>query len=88
MREQKEIDQMIAAVKRQRAAIPQMNYFGDDNWEVIDAQLEILASPNLHDEDDLYEQYDEDVASNIRIIFDWLDGAVEHDEIVDDEHWQ
>jgi len=53
---QEEINRMKEALGRQRDALPERSKFGDPNWEIIDAQLEVLDGAYL-DEDAVYARF-------------------------------
>ena len=52
-RTQKEIDRQINGLKEQRRLLPNFTLFGDNNWEQIDAQLDVLEGKKTPD--DFYE---------------------------------
>lgn len=96
-RTQEEINNMKAAIARQRERLPERNVFGDNNWEKLDAMVAVLDDPLLWDNDAIFDRYggdntaddyderDDELANELLQIVDWLDGQIEADEIVDDD---
>lgn len=82
-----EIERMKKALLLQKEKLPQYSIFGDDNHLLIDTQIEILEGKIL-DEYEIYnreEEFGEGKASDICMIFDWLNGSFDDEEIVDEE---
>jgi len=53
-----QIDKMIGLLKIQRTMLPAVSFFGTNNWNVIDSQLDVLAlakSGHFPSQDDLDE---------------------------------
>ncbi len=36
-----ELDKLIAVLKAEKQSYPEYSYFGDPNWKIVDAQIEI-----------------------------------------------
>lgn len=36
-----ELDQLIEVLRREREEVPRYSFFGDDNWRIVDAQIQI-----------------------------------------------
>ncbi len=97
MKTQIEIDAIKLALARQRDSLPNYSAFGNNNWERIDGQLEVLNF-ELTDEDAVYARYggdasaedydpvEDEIANDIRMALDWLNGDLPDNELVDDEH--
>lgn len=83
-RSQEEIDNLISLFRRLRNKMPEYNYFGDNNWKVIDTQIDILNG-EINDEDEVYdieESLGEMGLSNALEVFQWLDGEIESDNLI------
>jgi len=88
---QREIKIMILALEKQREALPEFTAFGDNNWEKIDYQIDILKGVSeFSDADDVYDREDElgDATSEIAAAFEWMEGTVDNDSLVDDEYYE
>lgn len=75
MRTQEEIERQIEGLKKQKESLPEYNFFGDNNWEMIDAQIEILNGADIDEYCDR-EDYVESGATNA---YDWLTDENEDD---------
>ena len=81
---QEQINAEIAELKRIRPLIPQYTAFGDNNWDKVDAQIEVLENALSDIDIDNRTQADEDdddeskwsleVAGNAREACDWMFG--------------
>lgn len=82
---QKDIDTMILALEKQKAALPRFNIFGNDNHLIIDTQIEILQK-KITSEDAIWDREEEfgDSTSDVVQAFDFLKGW--DVELVDEEH--
>lgn len=84
-RTQAEIDRQIEGLTKMKETLPRTSFFGDDNWEKIDAQIAVLkgeATPDdyyvdEHSED--YEDGDNDVWSDAEKAENWLNGEETED---------
>lgn len=88
MRTPEEIARMKRALKKSRSTLPEYSMFNDPNHEKINMQLDILSG-RISDEDEVYDAEEENgwpegTASDIRMIFDWLEGDCDPDEITDE----
>lgn len=78
-RTQAEIDKMISKLKRIKTKIPETNFFGGNNWAVIDTQIDVLEDI-IPDEEELYDMQDngeideEQVSAGLDAI-EWLNGS-------------
>jgi hypothetical protein len=69
MRTQEEIDRQIEGLEKMKESLPERNYFGENNWLPIDAQIDILNGADYEDYAD--EEYSiESAADKAR---DWMD---------------
>jgi len=79
----KQIDAEIKKLKNVKPRVPHANYFGDDNYEKIDAQITVLQEGLT--ENDVYDRFDDpeepdktcDLVSNARDAAMWLIGEAE-----------
>jgi len=87
MRSQEEIQTVVQALQELKPIIRRKAFFGDDNWEKIDAQIYVLQEDI--DEDEIFDRYTKDDDLDIRdAAFDayaWKTGDDEIDLILD---WQ
>lgn len=89
-RTEAEIDSMKVKLREAKSKLPPYSAFGDPNHKIIDYQLDVLNGL-LVDEDEVWdlEESDSDMTSeacsSVRMIFDWVDGDIEADEIVDED---
>lgn len=80
-----EIQRQIDGLKAMKKELPETTFFGDNNWERIDAQLDIIEC--LKDADDFYidetsdeyEEGDNDIYFAAVDAENWLDGEKEDD---------
>lgn len=85
-RTQEEINEMISQIEKQKENVPEFSMFGDNNWEVFNAGIDVLQ----HDisDDEIYDTYDEDEDSEIinyaLSVRAWLDGADNTSELIED----
>lgn len=96
-----EIQEMISKCQQLRKGIPHFSFFGDDNWENIDKQIEALNDCLSKDEDEIkgnlstilnaYEDEDgestgDDWMENPTVqVYDWVLGNTEDDLVTDDD---
>jgi len=69
MRTQQEINFQIEGLKEEKKSLPRESVFGDDNWAIIDAMLDVLEGKEVFDED-----YNIDVEYAANEAEDWLNG--------------
>lgn len=85
MRTDQEIKKEIAKLEKLKEVLPEYNFFGDNNWIIIDAQIDILNEEIL-DEDEIYDREDEfgdTGVSSVLEAFQWMEGEIE--TLVDDD---
>lgn len=75
-----EISKMITNLEKLRKKLPHHNFFGDDNWGLIDAQLSILKEEKTYDDYENEEYNIESAANNIK---EWMEGSLADEEIID-----
>lgn len=75
-RTQQEIDVQVAALKLERATLPERGMFGE-NWKMIDAKVAILEG--RFDEDltaeESMDEYGDMGTSDLELTEAWLDGS-------------
>lgn len=85
IRTQKEIDRQINGLKEQRRLLPNFTLFGDNNWEQIDAQLDVLEGKQKPDDfyvdesSEDFEDGDNDLYFAAVQAEGWLDGSDNED---------
>lgn len=82
---QEEIHQLVHLLENEKTILPEFTIFGSNNWKEIDIQIECLKG--IHTEDDIYdmEETEDDInVHNIVNIFNWMNGEIDNNEIVDD----
>lgn len=85
MRSEQEISKEVAKLEKLKTVLPEYNFFGDNNWAVIDAQIDILKEEIL-DEDEIYDREDEFGETGISQVleaFQWMENEIE--TLVDDD---
>lgn len=77
---------MVAALKRQRAALPKHGMQGD-NHRRIDEQIAIIEGRSTVDftAPETEEEFGEEGASELQLALDWVNGSAV--DLVDKEHW-
>lgn len=67
MRSQEEIQTVVQALQELKPTVRRKTFFGDDNWEQIDAQIWVLEKDI--DEDKIFDRYadEEDKDDNLAI---------------------
>ena len=72
-----QVQQEIAALKEIKPRVRRYTFFGDDNHDAIDAQIETLEQG--YDEDDLDREWEEDehIYQSAREALDWKNGYAE-----------
>lgn len=71
MRTKEEIDRQIDGLNKMRSNLPEYSRFGDNNWENIDAQIDVILGVTTLDD------YDESKGSLFSAAMDaerWRDG--------------
>lgn len=80
-----EIARQIQGLKKDRERLPEFSMFGGNNWEKIDAQLDVLEDKKDPDDfyvdenTDEYEDGDNEVYFSAQEAKDWLDGSTDED---------
>lgn len=71
----KEIKKQIEGLKKMKKTLPEFSFFGDNNWDGIDAQLDVLEgmkeAEDFEDDDEIYS-----LASQAE---EWLNGERDED---------
>lgn len=75
MRTQEEINRQIEGLKKMKENLPETNFFGDNNWEVIDAQIDILQGGDYED----YQEADYAIEAAAYDATGWLEGDIDED---------
>jgi hypothetical protein len=77
MRAPEEKQEMVRKLQEQKKTLPEFNYFGDNNWEKIDAQVDVIngKDPDSFEDDEVFMSASE--ASQ------WLEGKIE--DLIDEE---
>ncbi len=81
--QEKEIE--ILRLKKLKKALPEFSFFGDNNWAVIDVQMDVIEE--VIGEDEIYEREDELGADGLNSALDaleWLNGE-RSESLVSDE---
>lgn len=69
------IKHQINLLKLQRQSIPERSFFGDNNHQTINAQIEILEEALVLDANDLHELWDASIDEGDKDVlqtYDWL----------------
>ena len=80
MRTPEQIQRQIDGLLAMKTWLPQNSLFGDDNWRIIDEQVQILKGESTFEE--LENVYDEDEESSPCSLWDaegWLEGEIDED---------
>lgn len=75
MRTKEEITRQIEGLEKMKESLPETNFFGENNWLPIDAQLDILKGGSYED----YEDEEYHIESAALKAQDWLDDENEED---------
>jgi len=92
MRTKEEKDQMVEAIKRQKADLPEFSMFGDANWEQADAQIRVIQEDLNEDEirdewDDTEDDEDDNgVVSAALDAESWMLGDMDSEDLIDSEY--
>ena len=75
MRTEEEKQRQIEGLKRERETLPEISFFGDNNWEPIDAMVSMLMGLTS------YQDYEDvsNVESEAYRCQSWLDGNTDED---------
>jgi hypothetical protein len=80
MRTAEEIEKQVLGLQKMKSTLPKVNFFGDDNWEKIDAQVAVLKGEKTADEF-IEEDSDEEneVYADALQAEEWLHGETDND---------
>jgi hypothetical protein len=88
VRSQEEINKEKEKLKKLKKTLPEFSFFGTNNWQIIDVQLDIIEGI-IDDEDEIWdrkEELGEDEVNQIVEAFQWLNGEIDsltgEDEVV------
>lgn len=76
IRTSKEIQDKIDKLVNERNNLPEYNFFGDNNWVIIDTEIDILEG-KIIDYDEIYDMEDdlgESGVSDCITALDWVNG--------------
>ena len=76
MRTQKEKQRQIEGLKNQKKTLPEFSFFGDNNWNTIDAMISMLMGITSYED---YEDDEPNVELEAYRCKNWLDGDIEED---------
>lgn len=85
MRTKEEITKQIEGLKLMKEKLPEFSFFGDNNWEQIDAQLDILEltkEPGDFYIDETSEEFEDGnngVYNEAEKAEQWLNGEIDED---------
>lgn len=90
MRTHEEKKEVIEALEAQKKILPEYSGFGTPNHKIADAQIQVI-SQDMDDEEitkEWGEEYDEeglpnDVAIGAMEVYNWLEGELETEDIID-----
>ncbi len=86
-----EIERQINGLKAEKETLPEFSFFNDNNWERIDAQLDVLEGLKEPDDfyidetSDEYEEGDNEVYFAAVAADEWMDG-LRKDDLFDNEN--
>jgi hypothetical protein len=84
-RTEEEIKRQIDGLKKMKETLPEHSIFGNNNWEAIDAQLDILEGKKekedfyINETSDEYEDGCNDIYFEAEKAESWLDGETNED---------
>ena len=75
-----DIQKAIGLLNKQKADLPEYSFFGDNNWALVDAQLDLIEGDE--DYDTVLKNYDltDLQESELYTARKWLDGAIDNEE--------
>lgn len=82
MRSTEEKEKMVSDLKKLKETLPEKNFFGEENWKQIDAQIELIES-NGDKTAEYFESADDNVYNAVADVESWLEGNMEAEDIVD-----
>lgn len=80
MRTAEEKQKAIEDLKRLKNKLPEFSKFGDENWKIIDLQIDIVEE-RITDDDELYDLEDEEEFEDVSILIDTLEWVNGNDDI-------
>lgn len=75
MKTQEQINAQIEGLQKMKESLPEFNFFGENNWLPIDAQIDILNGGDYED----YQDEDYSIESAADKAKDWLESDYEED---------
>jgi hypothetical protein len=94
MRTEQEIERQIKALKKMKSRLPEINGFNENNWERIDAQVDILSGRRRvadfvapYDAEQDEDETDEGLESAVLEAEAWLMGH-SNDDLSDEEDFE
>lgn len=82
MRSTEEKEKMVSDLKKLRNNLPEKNFFGEENWKQIDAQIELIES-NGEKTAEYFESADDNIYNAVADVESWLNGDMEAEDIID-----
>lgn len=76
MRTPEEIEKQVLGLQEMKKTLPQINFFGDDNWEKIDAQISVLKKEKTIDD---FDEEEEELYNSVAMADEWLCGFYNED---------
>lgn len=86
MRTEIEKQEMISKLENLKKILPEFSFFGDNNWNQINAGIDVIQ--NDLDSDEIYDKYEyeyefeSDVVDYAQVVRDWLDGVDNESKIL------
>lgn len=81
MRTNQEIAQQIEGLEKMKASLPETNFFGDNNWEPIDAMIAVLNGESYL----LFDDEEPAIESAAYEANEWLKGKTDDNLYEDDD---
>lgn len=78
-----EIDRAVLGLEELKKTLPEFSFFGDNNHEAIDAQIEVLKDGSMDDQDiydKCYDGHTENAAFDAK---SFLDGEMSITDLID-----
>ncbi len=80
MRTPEEIQRQIDGLLSMKSWLPEHSMFGDDNWRLIDEQIQILkGEADFEEIEDAYIDEGEETPSTLWDAEGWLEGQIDDD---------
>lgn len=77
MKNQEQIDRQIKGLEKMKAKLPEVNFFGENNHEPIDAQIAILQGESDYED---FENEEYQIESKAYEAREWMDSDEDDDE--------